>query len=239
MVRWVACLPEAEAARLAALRLLPGLEVASQAGVVWLRGPACDDALDFALRKVSGLRRFTVQADGQMIAEGARVPGGWLPALTWQPLRSSQPVALPVARGPGQVGSLAALGLVRSSVAQPAQALLTTIEVWLAWAGSAAEIRLRPLRFAAAHDGRVWIEGSPLPALPGQHFYLAEGVAIPCGLACEPDPGARVLRRWLSLAGGDTALAHPEGRWEILRAEQFVPAMRSAARRTAEVLGRA
>ena len=63
------------------------------------------------------------------------------------------------------------------------------------------------------------------------------GVAIPCGWAVSPDPGAPVLRRWLALAEGDTACAQADGRWEILREEQFVLAMRSAARMTAEALG--
>lgn len=235
--RWVACVPEPEAAGLAALRLLPGLEIASLAGAVWLRGPAWDDALAQALRKVPGLRRFTAQADGQLIAADARVPMGWLPALAWSPLRSSLPMALPAAQGPGWAIEKAAVRLVDSAAIQPAQAILTGIEAWRAWAENAPEVRLQPLRFAAARDGRIWIEGSPLPGLAGRHFYLRAGVALPCGLACAPDPGASVLRGWLGLAEGDTAFALDDGRWEILRAEQFMPAMRSAVRRTAEALG--
>lgn len=234
---WVACLDAADAGALAALRLVPGLEIAPLADAVWLRGPAWNDALAQVLRMVPGLRRFTAQADGQLLAEGARVPGGWLPELRWEPLREWLPVALPTALGAGKMGARAPVRLVRSTAERPANAVLADIRAWLAWAGCAAEIRLRPLRFAAARDGRVWIEGTPPPALAGRHFHLSDGVAVPCGFACAPDPGARVLRRWLALAEGDTAFAHADGRWEILKAEQFVPAMRSAARLTAEVLG--
>jgi len=38
----------------------------------------------------------------------------------------------------------------------------------------------------------------------------------------------------LGLAVGDSAIALPNGTWEMLREEQFVPASRSAARMTAQ-----
>jgi len=232
--RWVACVAAADVPGLAALRLVAGLEVAIVGEVAWLRGPAMNDALALALQKIPGLRRFTLQADGQLIAEGTRVPKGRLTAAAWSPLRDGQRVALPRALGATGAGSGAPLELVRSAVEQPANALLTDLHTWPSWAETAPEIRLRPLRFATANDGRVWIEGTPLPAITGRRFYLREGVAMPCGFACIPDLGAPALRRWLALAEGDTAFAEPEGSWEILRAEQFVPALRSAVRATME-----
>jgi hypothetical protein len=236
-VRWVAWIDASNAEALAPLRLLPGLEVAWLAPSIWLRGPAWNEVLAGALRKVPGLRRLTVQTDGQLLAEGARVPEGWLPALSWRPLRDTLPVALPPALGAVPGGSTAGVRLVRSATERPATAVLTDIRTWLEWVETAPQIRLRALRFAAALDGRIWIEGTPLPTLPGQRFHLREGVAIPCGLGAAPDLDARVLRRWLGLAPGDTAFVHPDERWEIVKAEQFVPAMRSAVRLTAEVLG--
>ena len=235
--RWVACLDASHAGALAPLRLLPGLEVASLPPTLWLRGPAANEALALALRKVAGLRRFTVRADGQLTAEGTRVPEGWLPPLLWQPLRDTLPVALPSALGAVPASAAARIHLVRSSTEREAGAILTDLHSWLRWTEEAPGIRLRPLRFATARDGRIWIEGTPLPTLPGQHFHLRDGVAIPCGLGCAPDLGSGVLARWLGLASGDTALAHPDGTWEIVKAEQFVPAQRSAARATAEALG--
>jgi len=231
---WVACVDAPDAGGLAALRLWPGLEVAPLADTVWLRGPAWNDALALALQKVSGLRRYALRTDGQLVAEGTRVPKGRLTSPPWQPLRDWLPVALPGALGATEAGKRAPLRLVRSATELPATAVLTDLRSWLAWAENAPEIRLRPLRFAAARDGRVWIEGTPPPAVVGQRFHLHEGVAIPCGFACAPALEARVLRRWLTLNEGDTAFAHPEGQWEILKEEQFVAALRSAVRRTAE-----
>jgi len=237
VANWVAGIDASEANGLAALRLLPDLEVAPLAAEVWLRGPSWNDTLALALQKISGLRRFTVRADGQLIAEGHRVPKGRLMATQWRPLREWLAVALPPALGATRPNEAASLRLVRSGLELPAHALLTDIVLWLAWAEEVSAVRLRPLRFAAARDGRVWIEGIPLPAIAGQRFHLQEGVAVPCGFACEPALESRVLKRWLALREGDTAFAHADGTWEILREEQFVPALRSAVRLTAEALG--
>jgi hypothetical protein len=234
---WVGCVDASESDALAALRLRPGLEVAPLANTLWLRGPSIDEDLDLALRKIPSLRRFALQADGQLIADGARVPEGYLPALRWQLLRDWLPLALPASLGGGAVTNRVAVRLVRSVAELPANALLTGIRVWHDWAEQAPAIRLRPLRFAAAGDGRVWVEGTPLPALPGARFHRSDGVAIPCGWKVEPHFGTAVLRRWLALAEDDTAFAQPDGKWETLKAEQFVPAMRSAVRLTAEALG--
>jgi hypothetical protein len=45
-----------------------------------------------------------------------------------------------------------------------------------------------------------------------------------------------VMARWLSLAAGDVAFTDAGGRWEIIKAEQFIPATRAAARLTAAAL---
>jgi hypothetical protein len=125
---------------------------------------------------------------------------------------------------------------VRSEVVQPANALLADWNAWRDFAVSAAYIRLQPLRFAAARDGRVWIEGEPVPSLGGRRFFFQQGVAVPCGYRWAPALDAEAVRRWLKLAPGDAAFASPEGEWEIIKAEQFVPASRQAVRLTAEVL---
>jgi hypothetical protein len=226
----------AESSVLAELRLLAGLEVAEIEGVLWLRGAAWSDALRRALRKIPGLDRFELIAGGKLLADGARVPQGRLPELHWQPLTRWFPVSLPTAHGLTTAPPLATLRLVRSTVERPAGGVLTEPRAWQTFATSAAEVRLRPLRFAAARDGRVWIEGSPLPSVPGRRFSVGEGVAVPCGFTWSPALSVAALRHWLGLAAGDVALATEGGGWEIIKDEQFVPATRSAVRATAEAL---
>ncbi|MEA3208679.1 MAG: hypothetical protein QOE70_1736 [Chthoniobacter sp.] len=230
---WVACLEAADADAFAALRLRPGLEIANLAHVFWLRGPEVDESLALALRQISDLRHFTVLPGGQLLPRGARVPQGRLPELRWQPLREALPVRLPPALGGAPVPPRTDLALEPSTAGQPAGALLAGVSAWLAFATSAAEFRLHSLRFAAARDGRVWIEGTPVPAIAGRRFHLRAGVAAPCGWTWSPTVAPLVVRRWLGLAEGDIAFAHEDGRWEILKAEQFVAATRGAARLTA------
>src|SRR5437762_6110572 len=88
---WVAQLDTPEVSSLAALRLVPGLEIAVLAPVLWMRGPDWNDALAMACRKIPGLRRFTLLDGRRLLAGGTRVPLGYLPELRWQPLRESLP----------------------------------------------------------------------------------------------------------------------------------------------------
>jgi hypothetical protein len=233
---WVASLETQDAEALGELRLLLGLELAEDGPRLWLRGPGWDDALALALRKVPGLRRFGVLPGGQLLPSDARVPHGRLPELRWRPLREWFGVVLPPVRTATRSLHHAPVTLVRSVEVQPANALLTDLTAWRAFAVTTAAIRLRPLRFAAARDGRAWVEGVPVPAIAGRRFHVRAQVAVPCGFAWSPPVEAEVLRRWLSLAEGDVAFASAEGDWEIIRAEQCVPASRSAARATVEAL---
>ena len=255
---WVARLSAAESSALADLRLVAEIEAAEIDGVVWLRGPSLNDPLRLALRKIPGLCRFEILANETLRAEGARVPFGRLPDLRWQPLPQWLPVRFSTAPAATAMPSGVPLRLVRSSIERPATALLADLPAWLAFATQAPEIRLRPLRFAAARDGRVWIEGTPLPAVSGARFCEVVAtppvaatppsqtvpaapppqprLAIPCGFTCFPALSAVVLQRWLALAEGDTAFARADGAWEIIKAEQFIPASRSAVRATADAL---
>ena len=248
----MAHLNAAESSALADLRLVVEIEAAEIDGVFWLRGSSLSDALRLALRKIPGLCRFELLANGTLRAEGARVPFGHLPDLRWQPLPQWFPVTFSTPLGATAMPPGVPLRLVRSSIERPATALLAELPAWLAFATEAPEIRLRPLRFAAARDGRVWIEGSPLPAVSGVRFCIVAAtppsqavsaapppqprIAIPCGFTCAPALSAIALQRWLALAEGDTAFARENGEWEIIKAEQFIPATRSAVRATAEAL---
>lgn len=230
-------MPAADSFSVAGLRLTAGLEAAEIGDVFWLRGPAWSEPLRLALRGISGLERFELLPRGRLLAEGTRVPRGRLPELRWLALQRWFPVTLPTVHGLSTAPLPAALRLVRSLEELPAGGLLAELSAWLEFATGAAEIRLHPLRFAAARDGRVWIEGKPLPALPGRRFSIREGVAIPGGFQHSPALSFAAIRRRLGLAEGDVALAAESGEWEIIKAEQFVPVTRSAVRATAEAPG--
>lgn len=221
-----------QAAHLARLRGIAGLQVAEAADAVWLRAPADDETIDQALRSLPG-ERFLLADDGQLVPHGKRVPTGRLPTLEWQPLARWAAIMLPVAALPARLVERAPLRLVRGGQAQPAAAIVTTFDRWLAYANSAAEARLKPLVFAQSEEGRVLIWGTPLPPLAGELYTVESGVAVPCGWSVSPPVDSDTLRRVLGLAEGDLALFNCDGSFERIAADSFVKASRAAARASA------
>lgn len=235
---WVATVEASDVSPLAALRLIPGLEFALLPPILWLRGPDWNEGLALAMRKIPGLQRYTLLPENRLLAEGKRVPSGRLPPLAWRPLRDGLPVMLPTGPMSSLDATRASITLVRTSEEQVANALLVEWSAWSEFAVAAAEIRLRDLRFAAARDGRAWIEGRPVPSLAGERYHLRDGIAVPCGWTWSPALDVAVLRRWLGLAPGDTAMGIPGEGWVVVQDEQFVGATRKAVRLTGEELPR-
>ena len=122
------------------------------------------------------------------------------------------------------------LGLVRGGPEREATLLLTTRAEWTRFATSAPGVRLCRLSFAMAADDTVAVRGSPLPSMPGERFVEADGIAAPAGFTWSPAVGAAVLRRLFAVSEGGLALWRVDGTVTEIRAEQFVPATRSAAR---------
>jgi hypothetical protein len=204
---------------------------------IWLRGPDADESLDLALRCLPGAERFTVLDDGQLVPHGHRVPRGRLPVGEWRTLAEWLVVELPQAALPGAAPSAIPLKMVRSDVAAEANVLLATLDDWLHYAETAAEVRLAPLTFAADQRRRVVIRGAPLPPVRGRRYVESQGVAVEGGWTWSPALDAAVLRRAMKLEKDDLALLHRDGTWQRLGGEDFVRATRSAARLTKEAIG--
>jgi hypothetical protein len=78
----------------------------------------------------------------------------------------------------------------------------------------------------------VLVLGSPLPGIPGRRYAGSEGILVPCGYAWSPSVEVSVLRQLFELHPNDWVLLDEDHTHQVIRAEQFVPASRSAARRT-------
>jgi hypothetical protein len=231
---WAVRLPRESAHAAAALRLRSGVLAAGVDDAVWLRGDRLANGLELELRKLPGGERFDLAPDGTLTPRGARIPTGTLPAgATWQPLATFVTVTPQPAALAGQLSRRAALRLVRANVEQPASVLETTLPEWTNYATAAPLVRLRPLRFAAAADGRVVVRGAPLPPLSGRRYVEHEGVAVPAGFVLEPALDATSIRALLGIDADALALFDEDGRWERADANDFVRASRSGARATA------
>jgi len=213
------------------LRLLAGLEACAEGDRLWVRGPELPEPLGRVLR-ILPARRFRAAADGVLFRPGRRVPAGRLPAGPWTPLRTHLVPEAPPAALPGEPPGKIPLRLVRSGREAAAGLLVTPLAGWAAWALAAPLVRLRPLSFAVAADGRAAVAGSPLPPIPGVPFTRRGGIAVPCGLDLDPPVDAAVLGEVLGLEPGDVALFGEDGSWERVEASSFVAAGRGAVRAT-------
>src|SRR5215471_18543729 len=167
MSAWAACLLTGRASDIAALRLLPNIEFAEVGGAFWLRGSKLDEDLEHELKKIPGLSRFDLLPSDRLRPVGSRIPDRTLPPGIWRPIKQAVLGTLPVAALCGESTQKVPVGLIRTREEQAAFALLLTLEQWVEYAGCAAQVRLAPLRFAAAEHREVLVLGSPLPALPG------------------------------------------------------------------------
>jgi hypothetical protein len=222
------------AGQLVRLRATSGLEVAETADAFWLRAPAGVEGIDRLLLAIDG-ERFQTSDGDLLVPYGKRVPSERLPRLRWQPLAQWSTIALPVAALPGQPTGRARLQLVRGGGARRPSALVTDCDRWLAYASTAAEVRLKSLAFALSQDRRVLIVGWPLPPVAGQAYVVDAGIATPCGWSISPNVGSDAIRKLLLLDEGDVALFAADGSFERIAAEHFVKGGRGAARASAEV----
>jgi hypothetical protein len=228
---WAVWLPRAHARAAAALRTRANVLASLVGDDVWLRGDAMDEALDAALQRVAPAARYTVTASAELIPQDHLLPVGRLAEAEWIPLARLLEVARPAAALPGQSTRPVPVQLVRSDRARPATYLLAALPDWARYADTAADARLRPLRFAATRDEAL-ITGTPLPALPGVACWEASGIIAPAGWTWAPAVDAMTLRCVLSLGAGELALFRADGSWQLLRESSFVKAHRSAVRIT-------
>src|SRR4051812_48614979 len=111
---WTITLPVADAATLAGLRLTPGIEVAVDGAMLWLRSKTCDESLRQALRRLPALARYEWLSDNSLRVMQERIPSRSLPGLPWLALSQwLSPETAPAAY-PGDVPRPVALRLERS-----------------------------------------------------------------------------------------------------------------------------
>jgi hypothetical protein len=229
---WAIRIARDDAASLAGLRLLPGLEIGEIDELLWLRGRAGDEQLDARLAALPASGRYEWLAPNQLRLVDHRIPSERLPDLHWQPLNVWLQVESPDAALPATEPNPVPLRLARSTDERDPDLLLTNLAVWKSFGTSAAQVRLDRLEFAADDHGQVLVRGRPLPPLPGVRYVSHGPIAIPAGYSWQPAVGADVLARVFGASEGALVLWNEDGTMTRLHAEQFVPAMRSALRAT-------
>jgi hypothetical protein len=217
------------------LRTTPDVQIAVARDGLWLGGVFLTPELDVLLRQLPVEARYEVTPQKGLRIKGERLLSGTLPDLVWLPIaRWVQPVTPPTIL-PATASCQVRLKLVRGGQEETSSLLLTTLAAFQAYAGSAPQIRLQRLEFAAAPDGRCLIRGTPLPALPGQHWVDHGGFATLAGLSWEPALAPELVRQWLGAETGGTVLWHEDHTFSRITAEQWITAEHSAIRLSGEL----
>ncbi|WP_152981609.1 hypothetical protein [Hymenobacter sp. AT01-02] len=218
---------------LAAVRSLPGLRVAVQAGHMWLRGvPAPPVPLATAIRALAVVASYELDTEGNLFPAGGLTPTGRLPELAWQPIREFVPLELPTAALPAQHPPHYQVQLVPTGQVEPGAAVLTTLSAWKAYAEGAQQVRLEQLRFAVSARQQVLVLGTPLPTVPGQELWVRHDILLPAGLDFASPLLAELVAAKLNPAREALVLFDAAGTWQRVPWSSLQPATRSAIRLT-------
>lgn len=177
--------------------------------------------------------RWTSDAAGTLVRDGRRVPDAVLPDDGWQALSAYLSVTPPLRNTSGMPPQAIGFHLETDDCYHPAAAMLCLAETFAGWAETAFSPRLECLRFACCEDGRTFVTGMPLPAIPGAGFHKLGRLWLPCGYRLPDHVWAGLLEEMLGLGRNRVAILHPDGSHEELDEENLVPATRAAIRITA------
>lgn len=233
---WMALLGEHRLVATAGLRKDSAVRVgrdANHPNCLWLRGPEINPrvlALPFA-----EFYQFD-ESGKKLIPLGSSLPVRSVPELEWKTLSDALvPEKLP-SRLPVSTIREVPITRVRAREVLSANLIRVSAEQWCDFANAAADIRLKPLSFAASIEGDVIVRGSPLPSMSGDRLVEINGIATELGYTWSPAISTDILRKYLGLAGKDLAILLSSGLWEKIEAANFISATRSAARQTKELL---
>jgi hypothetical protein len=216
----------------AALRSLPGLRVATEDNVIWLRGITTGNDSDKLTRSLPVLYTYTLGQDSLLFPVGKRTPTKKLPELNWLPIRQFIPVTLPVSALPGKLNTSIPVTLKRSGKVRENFALKVKLAEWKVYAETAPQTRLNQLHFAVSAKGEVLVYGQPLPNLPGEAYWRLESMLLPAGFDFDPPVIAKLIASKHESGQEIFMLFEPGGHWQEIPISVFKPAKRSAIRLT-------
>lgn len=241
MTTWVARVPQRDARIVGLLRNEPGLMVCNDEVYCWIRAASStaslSETLAGRLRLEIGAELFHVERPDQIRPWGKRVPTGLLPVSGWTPLAEAFVPRIPVAGYGAPRPAPLSLRIVRSDAVVGASVLRCDLTAWDRFVRTAPSLRLARWSFAATTAGAVLVRGTPLPTLPGQHYWECSQLIIPCGWNWSPTLSASAVRLVLGLRADDWAIAcETTSTWSVIPSDAFISARRQNVRRTVQEL---
>jgi hypothetical protein len=217
---------------LGAIRSIPGLKVATEDNVIWLRGIKIESESDKLTCSLPVLHAYTLGQDGLLFPAGKRTPTKKLPELSWQPIRQFISVKLPISAMPGKLTTSMPVTLKRSVIVKESFALKISLTKWKIYAETAPQTRLNQLRFAVSAKAEVLVYGNPLPNLPGKTYWLSGNILLPAGHDFAPPVISNLIATEQQHEQQKFMLFEPDGNWQEVPLSAFQPAKRSAIRLT-------
>jgi len=231
MKEMIIVLAMADMTALGSIRTWPGLLVATTGDEIWVRGIP-PDTTDLQLRKLPARYTFLADAQERLFLPGKYTPHDTLKKMSWEGVASFITVELPVSAMPARLGEGYTVRLSPTTATAEPFAVLTTLEHWKAYAGTAPLVRLQRLSFAACETGEVLIIGTPVPSMPGKVFTLRDNILLPAGYDFDPPAIGQLIATWSGTENDTLLLFHVDGQWEKIPGHVFVRASRSAIRLT-------
>jgi hypothetical protein len=225
-------LVEADRDALASVRCMPGLQVAVDEGIIWVRGIAAAAKPELAIQQLPSIHTYKLDDENRLFPIGNVTPVGTLKSLKWQPIRELITVELPPSAMPGRLGKKHEVRLTPSSREEKTDALITDLEIWHEYAENAPVVRLKPTRFAVSANNKVLIIGDPLPPLPGKAYSLRNNNLLPAGYDFDPPVVGSLIAASLNSSKDSLLLFNIDGSCEHIPLSSFVVSSRSAVRLT-------
>jgi hypothetical protein len=170
---------------LGSVRCIDTLVVAANKQGIWLKCTSEDDSNNLFIKQLPVQKTFFIDDHGYLFHPGTLTPVEILHIKTWIPVKQFIPVELPVAAMPAKVNTFIGIRVISSSAERNADALLTSLDAWKAYAEHASSIRLCSLKFAVSENKNVFVIGKPLPSIPGRAYWINKKIALPCGYDLE------------------------------------------------------
>ncbi|MEM9941262.1 MAG: hypothetical protein AAF939_06695 [Planctomycetota bacterium] len=257
---WVFSIPANEISQLKMLYSVPGLQVLTQDGLVWVavksnRRKGVDrlegDKSNFPerdidlgdlpeiIRGIYGAQIYSLHSGSRLIPFGKSVPttslpsGQWHDIQDWIELRLPRSACSPGKRAVTQVQLTTQRLRLEDFQNQTPNLLWTSIENWTHYGVEAAQFRLDPLQFAFDPELGILIRGLPLPPIEGRYFSESDLVAIEFGWHWHPRVSTQTLRQTLDLNDTTLLLLESNGTFHEISMQQFVNARRESIRATA------
>lgn len=225
-------LVEADGDALASVRCMPGLLVAVDGGLIWVRGIPAAVKPNLAIQQLPSIHTYKLDDENRLFPIGNVTPVGILKPLKWVSIRDLITIELPPSAMPGRLNGKHDVKLIPSSREEKAGALITDLQTWHDYAENAPAVRLKQTRFAVSANNKVLVTGDPLPPIPGKAYSLRNNILLPAGYDFDPPVMSSLIATRLNPSKDSLLLFDIDGNCEHIPFSSLVSSSRSAVRLT-------